>query len=352
MRSSGALLLALMWLHPSADGQGCGTEIPANLDPAALARSAVPEKGGGGANGAGPGETYYIPLYFHVCRDSAGAFGIDETRLEQALADANAALAPHGLHVCRVGRIDYLDDDRFNPLTDAGLTNVLRRTHAVGGVINVYFTRTSLYCGISSFTFSPVQGVIMSNDCTGTAGDPSTFPHEIAHYLDLFHTHDTTYGKECVNGQNCLIAGDLVCDTPADPQLTPENVNDACEYVGSTPGPCGPGDPPYMPDTDNIMSYARPGCRTRLTEQQGTRARWILTSLRGELVRRSCPLSCHADVNFDDVVNESDLGLLVAAYGAVTGSFDYNPAADLDLDGVVGQRDLGILLTAYGAACR
>ncbi|MFG0252238.1 MAG: hypothetical protein ACF8NJ_05120 [Phycisphaerales bacterium JB038] len=58
-----------------------------------------------------------------------------------------------------------------------------------------------------------------------------------------------------------------------------------------------------------------------------------------------------ADIDNDGVVGQSDLGLVLAAYGSGTGDPGYNPIADLDTDGDVDQADLGILLAQYGQGC-
>ncbi len=60
------------------------------------------------------------------------------------------------------------------------------------------------------------------------------------------------------------------------------------------------------------------------------------------------PLAVPGDVNGDGEVNQSDLGLLLAAYGSQQGDAHWNPDADLDGDGMVGQTDLGLLLANYG----
>ncbi|MCK4873810.1 MAG: hypothetical protein KAS72_13900 [Phycisphaerales bacterium] len=54
------------------------------------------------------------------------------------------------------------------------------------------------------------------------------------------------------------------------------------------------------------------------------------------------------DIDGDGDVDQSDLGILLAAYGSVPGDPNWNPDADLDGDGAVGQSDLGILLANYG----
>ncbi|MBW7906082.1 MAG: hypothetical protein LC135_17050 [Phycisphaerae bacterium] len=60
---------------------------------------------------------------------------------------------------------------------------------------------------------------------------------------------------------------------------------------------------------------------------------------------------CPGDINGDDVVGQSDLGILLAAFGACVGDPNFNPDADLDGSGCIGQPDLGILLSNFGRTC-
>jgi len=60
-------------------------------------------------------------------------------------------------------------------------------------------------------------------------------------------------------------------------------------------------------------------------------------------IKASVPQSCVADLTNDGVVNGSDLGMLLGAWGSCGGC-----AADLDGDGVVGGSDLGVMLGAWG----
>lgn len=54
------------------------------------------------------------------------------------------------------------------------------------------------------------------------------------------------------------------------------------------------------------------------------------------------------DLNYDGVVGQEDLGILLASYKRCAGQPGFNPVADIDKDGCVDQGDLGILLGNYG----
>ena len=54
------------------------------------------------------------------------------------------------------------------------------------------------------------------------------------------------------------------------------------------------------------------------------------------------------DINADGVINQSDLGILLASYDFCEGDLEYNPDADINGDSCVDQADLGILLAHYG----
>ncbi len=231
---------------------------------------------------------YVVPLTFHVIRTSGGTSGIPQSQLDQAMIDANSVFAPSGIEFCLPGPIDYIDSDFFYfNISGTADINMMRTTNTVPDTINIYFTENLPgLCGISAFTFSTVQGIAMANSCTGLPNNPSTFPHELGHYFDLFHTHTTFNGAECVNGSNCATAGDLVCDTPADPRVGSSTVSTSCVYTGSATDPCNGS--AYDPPVTNLMSYSRKTCRTHFTPGQDTRALATLLNLRPELALPIC----------------------------------------------------------------
>lgn len=113
--------------------------------------------------------------------------------------------------------------------------------------------------------------------------------HELGHCLGLYHTHDTPYGAELVNGSNCSTAGDLICDTPADPGLhLPGNLNIyTCAYTGTGVDVNGQ---PYTPLTNNIMSYAIWDCYNAFTAGQFNVMNYVLDSMKNYLHRTYAPI--------------------------------------------------------------
>ena len=99
--------------------------------------------------------------------------------------------------------------------------------------------------------------MVMDKDAVATF-DNGTFAHEFGHWFNLYHTHHNTEDgntdpdaehvpRTGVNS-NCTIAGDLLCDTEADPSGPSSN----CVYAGGASDFFGN---PYVPQTENIMSY-------------------------------------------------------------------------------------------------
>lgn len=71
--------------------------------------------------------------------------------------------------------------------------------------------------------------------------------------------------------------------------------------------------------------------------------------IRGQLEFR--PLPCPGDTNHDGVIDVSDLGSLLAAFGTAAGGPGYNYFADLNKDGNIDVSDLGGLLAMFGSPC-
>jgi hypothetical protein len=262
----------------------CGSEVTAESGPRLLAQEARRPAG------EPEGEVvYFLPVTFHIVRNDDGSGGLDPARLPGFLARLNAAFAPSFIQFCQPGPPIYIDSTDLNNITSNAEGDVLRQTGPVADTINVFFADNLHVCGQASFSDDAVQGVIMQNTCQGTDQVEGILVHEVGHYFDLYHTHETFFGTECVDGSNCATAGDLVCDTPADFNLGfTACVNAACMLTcTTTAGPC-PDDGFYVPSTTNYMSYSRALCLSDFTPSQSSRARVTLLTFRQNLIQNQC----------------------------------------------------------------
>lgn len=104
--------------------------------------------------------------------------------------------------------------------------------------------------------------------------------HEIGHALGLLHTFEDYYGTELVNRtgscSNCSTAGDLVCDTKADKNISNQYFNNNCQYIGGHIDSCSVT---YQMEPDNTMSYnAFTACTYKFTTGQGDRMHYTIGS--------------------------------------------------------------------------
>lgn len=336
--AASAVLMGVSWIPLSAqEPEPCGTVItPGEVDRLATIDRALP--GMPPQRGAA---VYYVPLAFHVVRQSNGTGGLTPSQVCESLDLLDSSYVAMNVQFYLVGPVDYIDSDAFyfNINTMAEI-NAMRTTNLVAEAINIYFTPNLAYesgslCGISAFTTSSVQSIAMRNSCSPPS-NYSTLPHEVGHYFNLYHTHETAFGQEFVNGTNCATRGDVVCDTPADPVLGTSNVSaaPACVYTGTTLDPNGQ---PYSPNTKNYMSYSLKACRDHFSAGQNTRGYNTLVNLRPELAHETLPGP--ADCNGNSVRDGCDIAQGFSADCDINGLPD-ECQPDCNLDGVIDACDI------------
>ena len=162
------------------------------------------------------------------------------------------------------------------------------RKHHRAGAINVFFVDT-LYSpqgkkltGIGSFPEALRQNIDRIVIVKSAALRPIILAHELGHYFGLLHTHETAKGKELVDRSNCRNTGDLLCDTPADPNLYTTTDPSTCQYTGAH---TDANKERYTPEVGNLMSYAPERCRQTFSQGQCHRMRQRLLHQRAYLQR-------------------------------------------------------------------
>jgi hypothetical protein len=207
-----------------------------------------------------------IPYRVHLFmrEDSTSNLTLQDIYHEMDTVNDFYANANMFFYECEPAEIIY-DDSLYN-FNSNPEEPILLNNHYTPDVLNLYFPNTAYsgntpVCGYSRFPPSVDIAIIAA----GCAKNGSTLPHEIGHYFGLLHTHETFFGAELVDGSNCSSAGDVICDTPADPGLDYTNVNLTCAYTGTV---VDGNSMAYVPDVTNIMSYSRKECRFYFSPMQ------------------------------------------------------------------------------------
>lgn len=221
-----------------------------------------------------------VPAQLHIIRTTAGTGGIPADSLLKAFDRVNAAYVPANIQLYQAAPIHYIDDDTYFDFNTAD-EFAMRAAHEVAGVVNIYVANSVgngavNYCGYAYFPGGP-DLIMLDASC---ALNGSTFEHEVGHYFALYHTHETFNGAELVDGSNCLSAGDQICDTPADPNLSGSMTPLGCAYTGTA---IDGNSMTYVPQVDNVMSYASKECRTMFTPQQYARMDFYNQNFRAYL---------------------------------------------------------------------
>lgn len=211
-----------------------------------------------------------FPLKVHIMRKSDGTGGMGKFSLRQAINKLNAYYVHANIRFVILDDIHYVDDDDYYDFNTDDEEKFCSENDK-SDVINIYFfnsIRTGLHtlCGYAYFPDGKDR-VLMTNTC---ALNGSTLAHEFGHYFMLYHTHgksNTGSTDELVDGSNCTSAGDKVCDTPPDPNLSGKVTND-CVYTGTGRDRNGQA---YNPDTYNMMSYSPKNCRQHFSKGQYAR---------------------------------------------------------------------------------
>jgi len=197
----------------------------------------------------------------HVVRDTFGEPNITPEEILAAVDSMNLDFAPIcvNFEICAFKDIPNF---QYDDLEDGDELNEMFAYYNDEKRINMYFVSSSAepFCGVAT----------LGGDCM--AEGTNTLSHEMGHYFGLLHTFEGAGmpGSELVDGSNCTTAGDLVCDTPADPYMENDPVDqyvnqEMCRFILPAKDA---NDDWFVPDVGNIMSYYQSSCSCGFTHGQ------------------------------------------------------------------------------------
>lgn len=217
-----------------------------------------------------------VRVYFHICRDDNGSSAAaTETEVLAEFAAMQADYAAGGICFIYAG-VSFTNSTLLNHinLDTQSDADDLFEAKTIPGCLNIFYTdeirgtNGASGGGIGGYAFN-----IPGTFCIVAKGNLGghTSSHEAGHCLGLFHTFsDKGFGKETISGSNCSVAGDLICDTHADPYSFKSDDNDCfSENNGNYTGTCEDpeGHTNYSPPYTNIMSYWHRTPETFTSEQ-------------------------------------------------------------------------------------
>lgn len=217
-----------------------------------------------------------LRVYFHICRDDNGtSAAATEAEVLTEFETMKSDYAAGGICFIYAGwgytnstLLNHINLDTQSDAAD------LFEAKTIPGCLNIFYTdeirgtNSSSGGGIGGYAFN-----IPGTFCIVAKGNLGghTSSHEAGHCLGLFHTFsDKGFGKETISGSNCSVAGDLICDTHADPySFKSDNNNCFSENNGTYTGTCEDpeGHSNYSPPYTNIMSYWHRAPETFTSEQ-------------------------------------------------------------------------------------
>lgn len=223
---------------------------------------------------------YHIRVYFHIIRqsDGTGEYSVPSLYIPLCMQVLNNDYNSHNIFFDYAG-MDYINNSNYYFMSSLSSSyyNSLINTNSHTNAMDVYLlpTNGSLGGRASGIPGSAlVVGGTMDNVEMGIS---HVLSHEMGHCLGLFHTFHGGIAEssggcaELVNGSNCTLCGDYVCDTPADPFPLFSYVDSECTWVNYSYTD-GNGQL-YHPDTKQIMAYVSPLCMEHFSAGQGERMR-------------------------------------------------------------------------------
>ena len=219
----------------------------------------------------------YINVYFHFLRKSDGTGGQNSPIINTVMANLASAYSTFNVYFISKGYDEIKNDSYYNMYNDdASLYNSLVVTNTVLNSINIYLLDDySHFSGGKAATIPSTALVVGGNNGVQVYSSTLVVAHEMGHCLGLYHTFEEYFGKELVNESNCTNAGDLICDTPAQPKELTFAVDANCQAIKTAIDANGQI---YQPDYSNIMNYVLPSCMNHFTNGQGVRFNEIIAN--------------------------------------------------------------------------
>lgn len=215
-----------------------------------------------------------VPVALHLFTDAQGnGNGVSVASFREDLDSINVYMNQINLQLHLCAQTIVMDDDHVNPQFD--IDQMWFDSLMVPGMVNVFIPNSvnNIAWGGSATRIGGPYTIMDYVLIMGQDMPYGILAHEIGHFLGLYHTFESSFGSELVDGSNCAIAGDLICDTPADPGMSFTEVDSLTCTWNNQGNEFDINGDAYTPSTVNFMSYSAIHCTTEFTPMQLQRIR-------------------------------------------------------------------------------
>lgn len=264
-------------------------------------------------------EDYTIPVVFHVFNSSSPSVSSVESLMSavnDAFANAGAFETEGGantrMRFCLANQapdggatsgVNYIESDYRISDWDLDHSDLVRHIKwDLNRYVNVWLVdqipgeALADYEGRTWWTRLGVGGYAAGDGVVITSLSTETLAHEFGHYFGLLHTWQ---GRDCRN-DDCLVDGDMVCDTPPDRSVFNSCNDNSC----STDTLSNFSNNTFFADTldmgTNFMDYGNDGCSLDFSLGQAERMQFTLESNFPTL-----PLETRSDASCSSPCSES-----------------------------------------------
>lgn len=262
----------------------------------------------------------YVPIKFHLVGEDDGTGRIEINRVLDQLCILNETFEEFELQFYLKDGINEVNNSGIFGTVSTGRESLDMQFERDRQAINIWIlddatpTNTILEGRVLGYYEPSLDWVVVDKDFVN--GDGFTLVHELGHYFSLLHPfhgwgdegappYDETYeGKpapffapdpnfardriltENADGSNCEVAGDMICDTPAEYLYFTALDNSRCRYSKPMLDPKGDQ---IAPDASLIMGYFLEGCVNRFTPEQVALMKADLQTNRRRELRANTP---------------------------------------------------------------
>ena len=219
-----------------------------------------------------------LTLAVFIIKDADGNLNFERATLEDNLNIVNGYFKNIGIQF-KTGSITEVPEYAYSIITDQDYTEELEVKYAVNNKINLFIVEEISHNDILfyGYTFYPTDTIRNNIFITKEQVFGNNLSALFGNFFGLMHTHDSIGSFEFVNGSNCEAAGDVICDTWADPGKLYFSVDQYCQYKGAKIDPNGD---PYIPKVTNIMSDSPDNCKCLFSLEQYPRMKYYYKKYR------------------------------------------------------------------------